>query len=60
MKKYKQYAEICKIKIKHTLLNLPCHVQDSRGEKEVTKDYKGILIMENYKNVHNGHSHGTS
>jgi hypothetical protein len=23
---------------------------------EIAKDHKGILIMENYKNVHNSHS----
>lgn len=48
------------VKTKSSTLNLPCHVQDSKGEKEVTKDYKDILIIENYKNVHNGHSHGAS
>jgi hypothetical protein len=48
MKKYNQYAEICKNNIKHTLLNLPQHVQDRKWEIEVTKDDKGILIMKKY------------
>jgi hypothetical protein len=30
------------------------------GEKGVTKDRKGMLITENYKNVHSGHGHGVS
>jgi hypothetical protein len=33
---------------------------EGRGEKEVTKDHKGMLITENYKNAHNGHGHGVS
>lgn len=48
MKKYNPYVEICNNNIKHTLLNLQQHVQD-RSYKED----KGILIMKNYKNVHN-------
>jgi hypothetical protein len=28
------------------------------GGEEVTKDHEGMLIPENYKNVHNGHGHG--
>jgi hypothetical protein len=31
---------------------------DGEKEKGVTKDHKGILIMENYKNAHNGYGHG--
>jgi hypothetical protein len=44
----------------HTLQNPPWHVRErGRGKvKGVTKDRKGMLITENYKNVHNGHSHG--
>jgi hypothetical protein len=34
---------------------------EMRGKvKEVTKDCKGMLIMEKYKNAHNGHNHGVS
>lgn len=55
MKKYNPYVEICNNNIKHTLLNLQQHVQD-RSYKED----KGILIMKNYKNVHNDRWHGVS
>jgi hypothetical protein len=45
----------------HTLQILPCHVSEREvgvgGEENVvTEDHKGILITENYKNIHNGHS----
>lgn len=55
--------EICKNKIfkhdnKHFTKSAATYVrQRQRGkEKEITKDHKGMLISENYKNVHNGHS----
>jgi hypothetical protein len=34
--------------------------ETGRKEKGVTKDRKGTLITQNYKNVHNGHGHGVS
>jgi hypothetical protein len=33
-------------------------MRDSDGG--VTKDCKAMLIIENYKNAHNGHGHGVS
>jgi hypothetical protein len=30
------------------------------GGKKVKKDSKGMLIMENYKNAHNGHGYGSA
>jgi hypothetical protein len=67
-KKYNQYNEICKNKI---IKQYDAHYEIRRGmcvtetetagkEKGVTKDRKGMLITENYKNVHSGHGHGVS
>jgi hypothetical protein len=48
----------------HTLRNPLRHMRDKDGDREkekgVSKDCKGMLIMKNYKNEHNGHSHGVS
>jgi hypothetical protein len=37
-----------------------CVTEMGRKEKGVKKDRKGMLITENYKNVHNGNGHGVS
>jgi hypothetical protein len=43
----------------HILQNPLLHVQDSKWRKEmgVTEDHNCVLMLENYKNVHNGHGH---
>jgi len=35
-----------------------CKTKDWQKEKGITKKHKGEHNMENYKNVHNGHSSG--
>jgi hypothetical protein len=43
----------------HVLKNPLLHVQDNKWVKEmaVTEGHDCVLILENYKNVHNGHGH---
>jgi hypothetical protein len=43
----------------HILKNLLFHVQDNKWGKEmgITEGHRCVLILENYKNVHNGHGH---
>jgi hypothetical protein len=43
-------------------MNPPLHVKDNRSRKEngVMKECKDMLIMKNYNNTHNGHSHSNS
>jgi hypothetical protein len=61
MKKYNQYNKIYKNKIikqydtHFTKSAAACARQRLGGGGGVTKDRKGMLITENYKNVHSGH-----
>lgn len=45
--------------MKHILWNPPFHVRGKRRreKKGITIDYKGMLIMEKYKNEHNAYGY---